>query len=844
MVFCLSKNNLKTIDQMLFESEDFCASQLIISSLNAIFTHPLTLVSAPIGYGQVAAVRCFLECTKADVLWYRTQKQTPTNLWDSICSDLGQISLQLSEELKAMKQKGESEPLEVAFAVETYLQISTPLVIVLEGIHSVNGKTLSLFTEVVKLRVRNLHIVLLADRLFPIENEMLLRGLINYITPEILALNRQDITRITQAEQISLTDQETDFIVAYSEGWLAAVRFLTMCHRSLPSMSLLRPDDYDEPFLKAFEQNIVRRMPSLFISLLCYLVDFSDFSLEEVAFFHGFETSEGESALKVLKMMTDHFHFVSYSPIDLRYRLHPVLRRVVLKILLPSLTPARFVEVYSRLGIWYEQKAQYDNALRCYSLAGDNFACLRVFCVIKRFQDLSVTSAIILNLFTTYREAMMTEDERLLSLPPAHEVLTTLVRYAALLGGQTLYDDILTWIDSAEEDLIPADIRHRFKRICGLAPNQLHGKLLTINDREELSAFSCCFDISYGATSLLFALPEGIRDSDKREVLWKELAGEEIRSGNLLAGASALLYAEKQFMAGGFAEAEIYLHAAIRSSRLARNPGVWITACCTLVRILCVQGNMQGAVKLLQEVRQELNREGPSRLDATVDLCEFSLNAFQGQSFPEWLLDEGEASHRLYAPAMRELDCLKHLMLLNKGRYAEYISQYMEEERDIPHYSPLRRVICGIGLSKAREKVGQTQEATEALLETLHIAHEETLYTPFIPFRRWMRNVPWKREETLLLETIKKVDAICARIPAGYLEMEEADNNEIAGFSVLTRREAELAACLHEGLSNREIAQRLCISENTVKSTLKKIYAKLGISSRNAFVSERFAGHT
>jgi LuxR family maltose regulon positive regulatory protein len=37
---------------------------------------------------------------------------------------------------------------------------------------------------------------------------------------------------------------------------------------------------------------------------------------------------------------------------------------------------------------------------------------------------------------------------------------------------------------------------------------------------------------------------------------------------------------------------------------------------------------------------------------------------------------------------------------------------------------------------------------------------------------------------------------------------------------------------LVEGKTNREIAQRLFISENTVKTHVKNIYGKLGVSNR------------
>lgn len=53
------------------------------------------------------------------------------------------------------------------------------------------------------------------------------------------------------------------------------------------------------------------------------------------------------------------------------------------------------------------------------------------------------------------------------------------------------------------------------------------------------------------------------------------------------------------------------------------------------------------------------------------------------------------------------------------------------------------------------------------------------------------------------------------------------------GFDIgLTARESEVAALLGQGLSNREIADALFISEHTVKSHLKAIFQKAGVVSR------------
>jgi DNA-binding NarL/FixJ family response regulator len=48
----------------------------------------------------------------------------------------------------------------------------------------------------------------------------------------------------------------------------------------------------------------------------------------------------------------------------------------------------------------------------------------------------------------------------------------------------------------------------------------------------------------------------------------------------------------------------------------------------------------------------------------------------------------------------------------------------------------------------------------------------------------------------------------------------------------LTRREREVLACVAQGISNHQIAQKLCISEQTVKTHLTHIFAKLAVKNR------------
>jgi DNA-binding NarL/FixJ family response regulator len=57
------------------------------------------------------------------------------------------------------------------------------------------------------------------------------------------------------------------------------------------------------------------------------------------------------------------------------------------------------------------------------------------------------------------------------------------------------------------------------------------------------------------------------------------------------------------------------------------------------------------------------------------------------------------------------------------------------------------------------------------------------------------------------------------------------------GLSLLSKREIQVVHCLAEGLGNREIANRLKLSQHTVKNHLFRIFDKLGVSSRIELLS-------
>jgi DNA-binding NarL/FixJ family response regulator len=68
------------------------------------------------------------------------------------------------------------------------------------------------------------------------------------------------------------------------------------------------------------------------------------------------------------------------------------------------------------------------------------------------------------------------------------------------------------------------------------------------------------------------------------------------------------------------------------------------------------------------------------------------------------------------------------------------------------------------------------------------------------------------------------LEAMLEPVPMSFLSA--------SGDALLSSRELDVVRCVAEGLSNREIAQRLNLREHTVKNYLFRIFDKLGVSSR------------
>ncbi len=105
-----------------------------------------------------------------------------------------------------------------------------------------------------------------------------------------------------------------------------------------------------------------------------------------------------------------------------------------------------------------------------------------------------------------------------------------------------------------------------------------------------------------------------------------------------------------------------------------------------------------------------------------------------------------------------------------------------------------------------------------------------------------------RHEPEVLFKAIRKVHAgelwlaryDMAAVVSGIVRLRSEDAHEAAKIATLTKREHEIISCIAEGLRNRQVGERLFISEATVRNHVSSILDKLSLSDRLELVLYAF----
>jgi ATP/maltotriose-dependent transcriptional regulator MalT len=157
----------------------------------------------------------------------------------------------------------------------------------------------------------------------------------------------------------------------------------------------------------------------------------------------------------------------------------------------------------------------------------------------------------------------------------------------------------------------------------------------------------------------------------------------------------------------------------------------------------------------------------------------------------------------------------------------------------IPYYiqqhanANLTSAFCTLAI--AHQQAGRQEKAIRALTKAIELAETEDNFGDFM--------IAGERLIPLLYDALSAgiapdfTSQLLSYLSA-YHPNQRSSTNDLSTIDPLSNREMDVLKLISEGLTNQEIAQRLYLSTNTIKSHSIKIYRKLNVNNRNQAVSK------
>ncbi|MFT8352856.1 LuxR C-terminal-related transcriptional regulator [Clostridium saccharoperbutylacetonicum] len=249
-----------------------------------------------------------------------------------------------------------------------------------------------------------------------------------------------------------------------------------------------------------------------------------------------------------------------------------------------------------------------------------------------------------------------------------------------------------------------------------------------------------------------------------------------------------------------------------------------------LAEVKYIQGNIDECEKLLNIIDKE-NKDNYSYIQilALKIRLLFFENRTKVEEYDEFIKIFKEKYKKSVYPDILRLTY--GMVLYKKEKYKESLDEFSNivfacRKSGIGYllvYSLIWKVIV---LDKI--KLENSRECINSLKEAIYYSRDEDILFPYYKTRVYLKEIIQKFKTQLLEDADNKVfvKKLCDLVGI-------RDENE-----VLSPREIEVLEALIDGLSNKEIGEKLFISISTVKTHIINIYSKLGVKNRVEAVNE------
>ena len=794
-------------------------SERLQESLRPVSRCQLTTVVAPMGYGKTTAVNWYLEeRAKTELLRVIRISVYSDNLaifWKSVQDAFLRAGFDFLGDYVCPSDAAGGGLLIDAICHE--LEGEASCYIFIDDFHLLTDSRASGFLCKLASRLPgNVHLLVASrDRFLPAAEAIRLGGKVYQIGTDQLRLNHTELAVYAHRCGTELSDEQVNSLLYSSEGWFSAVylnlRTLSECG-ALPD----RNSDIYTMFTAAMIDPLSEKQRE-FLAVMGLADEFT----VEMAYY----VTENEEAEQLLAVLTAQNAFVKCLPDGVTYRFHHMMKACAERTFL-TLAPAKQQNYRERFGLWYEDNRQYLHAMAAYRKSGNYGALLRI---IQKDAGILLSSL-------NPQEVINGIGECPESVLKAHP-LAILVLMRSMFNWRQIPKMMemkgLLMASIAEHPELSAQERGNLLGECDLIQSFLCYNDISAMSRLHRSASS---QMSRPAVSIhksggwTFGSPSVLMMFYRAP---GELAGELAEMDECMPhyykitdghgqGAEKIMRAEAAFMQGRFTDAHIELESAY--AQIEGNGQEKMALCCDfLARRLSLCADIELRATFEQSYAALLRHHNAAWINIWNATGAY-YHALTGQTdrIPSIYAEHRLSSVNLLAPGKPMTEMIENQVYLAQGAYAKVIGR-SEGQLAVcsgMHYA-LVALHVRIQTAAAYEMLGKHKEARACLAQALSDAELDGFVMPFVENYRYL--------EPLLSEQLQ------GNLIARVLELGEARAQRQAGaaraaaFAILTDREYRIVCLMAQRLSNREIAEKLFLSEGSVKQYVKQIYAKLHI---------------
>ncbi len=800
----------------------------LLAELDVISKSPLTVLIAPSGSGKTVSVQEYLKkniLMPAKVYWYIAFGESLKTIWKRLCSTLAKIDARTANALSSLDSPVRESLSEIAEIMQG-IQCQTPTFFIIDNYQTIqNGAPYELLLALSQHGNNNLHIIVLTQYLNENSAHLSAPNIAKLDANQFL-FNESEIRAYSKLYGFILTKKEIREIMDHTSGWVAAIQLQLLHYKLIGNIG--KNHDIDR---------------------LLYSVVWEPLSRDERMFLAPLSllpmTNTGQATIMLENSDTDHmikflnnFVFISFDTDSQSYILHNLLREFLQE---------RFKEFgaddkklyYRRAGEAELLIREIFSSIRFFSLSGNYDAALSVPI---RNNDLAGVES---NLIETELENIMTEcpHEKLAKNPKFFLVFAFELYVRGKKDGfEACRSVVLEAIRLCENNNSgnARKIRGEYHFLSSLSAFNNIVKMsefykLAFND---LKGPSEIFDFNNSWTpaspSVLYLYWRDIGGlSNNISLLEKHLPIYYALTGGHGMGGPSLMQAEAALNSGKLSVAEALCHKAIYLASSKKQDSVCLSSEFTLARIAILRGNAEEYGSYISGIRNRLRSGNENSLHLSYDLCQAWLPLCLGatNNFPSWLMDETSIHERVYGQnaSFAMLIYVKILLVTNNFNKLFGITEVLlEKAESVP--IQLARVYYYIYIACAKTMTGKQTEAKKYLFKALNIALPDQVYLPFAEHWQWLANLlPELKSDLSDQQGLERVISLCAKQKNGVIRIRKAMDNT---KNNLTAREIEIAQLVKQGKTNKEIAEILFVTPETVKMALKKIFQKLDIRSR------------